>query len=69
MPNGYRAMDVYEIALNYTDAQHQGDRRKKSQQCILDPFTISSILIFLPIKLIQNHIETILSEPVISLES
>ena len=30
-------MDVYEIALIYADSQHQGDRRKKSQQCYLVP--------------------------------
>ncbi|CAK9114032.1 Uncharacterized protein SCF082_LOCUS52831 [Durusdinium trenchii] len=27
-------MDVYEVSLNYADAQHSGDKRKKSQQCI-----------------------------------
>ena len=26
-------MDTYEIALNFSDPVHQGDRRKKSQQC------------------------------------
>lgn len=30
-----RRMDVYEVSLNYADAQHSGDKRKKSQQCIL----------------------------------
>lgn len=30
-----RSMDVYEIALNFQDSSHQGDRRKKSQQCFL----------------------------------
>lgn len=33
-----RGLDTYEIAVNFTDAQHQGDRRKKSQQCSLAPF-------------------------------
>ena len=35
-----RALDTYEIAVNFTDAQHQGDRRKKSQQCFLAPLRI-----------------------------
>lgn len=30
-------MDTFEIALNFSDPQHQGDRRKKSQQCFLEP--------------------------------
>lgn len=30
-----RHMDVYEIALNYNDCGHAGDKRKKSQQCFL----------------------------------
>lgn len=28
-------MDVYEVSVNFNDAQHGGDRRKKSQQCPL----------------------------------
>jgi len=31
-------MDVYEIAVNFQDAAHQGDRRKKSQQCHMKSF-------------------------------
>ena len=27
---------MYEIALNYADAEHRGDKRKKSQQCFFD---------------------------------
>ena len=30
-----RCMDTFEIALNYADSGHGGDRRKKSQQCRL----------------------------------
>ena len=33
-----RSMDVYEIAVNFQDAAHQGDRRKKSQQCHMKSF-------------------------------
>lgn len=36
-----RTMDSYEIALNYVDGQHQGDRRKRSQQCFLIPKIVS----------------------------
>lgn len=35
LPAEPRSMDVYEIAVNFQDPLHQGDRRKKSQQCIL----------------------------------
>ncbi|CAJ1431132.1 unnamed protein product, partial [Effrenium voratum] len=31
---GFRSMDIFELALNYTDSAHAGDRRKTSQQCI-----------------------------------
>lgn len=31
----YRAMDYYEIALNYSPSDHAGDKRKLSQQCFL----------------------------------
>ena len=31
-----RSLDVYEVALNFADAVHGGDRRKKSQQCPFD---------------------------------
>ena len=32
--NGWpRIMDVYEVAVNFADSAHQGDKRKKSQQC------------------------------------
>ena len=31
-----RNLDVYEVALNFADAVHGGDRRKKSQQCSFD---------------------------------
>jgi hypothetical protein len=30
-----RCMDVYEVAVNFADSTHGGDRRKKSQQCPL----------------------------------
>jgi hypothetical protein len=30
-----RCMDVYEVAVNFADSAHGGDRRKKSQQCPL----------------------------------
>ncbi|CAL1141604.1 unnamed protein product [Cladocopium goreaui] len=29
-----RVLDIYEIAVNFNDAQHQGDKRKRSQQCL-----------------------------------
>ena len=32
----FRSMDTYETALNFNDPVHQGDRRKKSQQCFRD---------------------------------
>ena len=34
---GWRALDSYEVALNFADSAHQGDRRKKSQQWSLGP--------------------------------
>ena len=30
-----RNLDSYEISLNFLDSPHQGDKRKKSQQCFL----------------------------------
>ena len=33
-PN-FRTVDAYEVALTFSDSVHQGDRRKKSQQCFL----------------------------------
>ena len=53
LSNWCRAMDVYEIALNFTDPQHQGDRRKKSQQCFLASFTIFSF--FCPSNPSKTH--------------
>lgn len=29
-----RAMDIFEVSINYADSTHGGDRRKTSQQCI-----------------------------------
>lgn len=37
-------MDVFEVAVNFADSQHQGDRRKKSQQCNLP---INGTILFL----------------------
>ena len=31
-----RVLDIYEIAVNFNDAQHQGDKRKRSQQCSME---------------------------------
>lgn len=36
-----RAMDVFEIAINYNDSPHGGDRRKRSQQCSSDTFKLN----------------------------
>ena len=30
-----RTCDIFEVAVNFLDAEHRGDRRKKSQQCYL----------------------------------
>ena len=48
-----RTCDIYEVAVNFLDAEHRGDRRKKSQQCYFPNcrsllFHIFTIQIFLP---------------------
>lgn len=48
-----RAMDVYEIALIYADSAHQGDRRKKSQQCAYVP-TLTCIELAYHVVIVQT---------------
>ena len=41
-----RVLDIYEIAVNFNDAQHQGDKRKRSQQCSMELFRFKSSRFF-----------------------
>ena len=48
-------MDTFEIALNYADSAHGGDRRKKSQQCHLAALYICVRLKILRAQKRESH--------------
>ena len=38
--NMQRLLETYEIAVNFNDTSHGGDKRKRSQQCFLNGFLV-----------------------------
>lgn len=45
-----RAMDYFEIALNFSQSDHGGDKRKLSQQCFLPESVVTTLTNLLVIE-------------------
>lgn len=41
-----RCLDVFEVAMNFAESSHAGDRRKKSQQCSWPAVTLTQEVTF-----------------------